>query len=340
MEDWEIDMFSPEDAAGVVELYRAVYGENYPIKTVYDSAEYIRQSQGDAYRVVARTQSGKVIGMVAFFSSSPPNRELYEHGQLMVRPDYRKSRISLQLCKYALEKIPVQHAMETVWLEAVSNHIFSQKVGLQQGFCETGMEIDLMPGNASASSLKNSPEVATRVSALLLFRTYKPKPQTIYVPSVYEKVLPFLYEGPDYGHAFMRGVGDLPQDVVTVGKCDLFVSAGVARITFIEIGADFAACLDKMEQETSVDGIVVKQVFFRLTQPWTGAVVNVLRQRGYFISGCLPRWFDEDGCLMQKIVGTPNFDGILLYTKRSERILELVKQDWKEVKDNGGNTTI
>ncbi|MBP2627536.1 MAG: hypothetical protein H6Q68_2247 [Firmicutes bacterium] len=39
---WEIDFFSPADALGVVELYRAIYGDNYPRREVYDPKELIR----------------------------------------------------------------------------------------------------------------------------------------------------------------------------------------------------------------------------------------------------------------------------------------------------------
>jgi len=56
MENWEIDMFCPKDAPGLVELYRAVYGDDYPVETVYEPEKIIRESQnGDSYRVIART---------------------------------------------------------------------------------------------------------------------------------------------------------------------------------------------------------------------------------------------------------------------------------------------
>ena len=41
--------------------------------------------------------------------------------------------------------------------------------------------------------------------------------------------------------------------------------------------------------------------------------------------------FEDDGFLMQKIEGKPNFDGMRLYGKRAKQIVELIKKDWQEV---------
>ena len=60
---------------------------------------------------------------------------------------------------------------------------------------------------------------------------------------------------------------------------------------------------------------------------WDHAV-DILRKKGYFLGGVLPRWFDHDGILMQKLFCSPDFDGIRLHSERSHKILEMVKQDW------------
>jgi len=53
---YKVDFFKPRDAAGVVDLYRTVYGENYPVQSVYDTREIIRQEKcHETYRMVARS---------------------------------------------------------------------------------------------------------------------------------------------------------------------------------------------------------------------------------------------------------------------------------------------
>ena len=42
-ETFTVDAFQPEDAEGLVRLFKAVYGDGYPIRLFYD-AEAIRQA--------------------------------------------------------------------------------------------------------------------------------------------------------------------------------------------------------------------------------------------------------------------------------------------------------
>ena len=75
MQEWRIDLFRPEDAPGVISLYRSVYGDDYPVKTVYDPDHLCKEmEQGDVYRIVARSATDEVVGHIAFYRSSPPNR--------------------------------------------------------------------------------------------------------------------------------------------------------------------------------------------------------------------------------------------------------------------------
>ncbi len=35
--------------------------------------------------------------------------------------------------------------------------------------------------------------------------------------------------------------------------------------------------------------------------------MKILREKGFFLGGVLPQWFDDDGLLMQKVLFTPDF---------------------------------
>ena len=61
-----------------------------------------------------------------------------------------------------------------------------------------------------------------------------------------------------------------------------------------------------------------------------GALIDdLLRNRRYFLGGLLPRWFDEDGMLLQKISGRPNWDDIRLHTDAARRILADIGADFR-----------
>lgn len=331
---WVLDLFQPSDAAGIVDLYREVYGENYPVKAAYDPQELIRQQEaGEAWRAVARSAAGEVIGHVAFYRSSPPNPMLYEHGQLMVSHAYRQTDVAFALMNYSLAEIPHRHAVEEIWGEAVCNHLFSQMMTRENGYVETGLEVDLMPAESYTQAFGPGQVSKSRVSTLLVFRSFCPKSQTIYLPAVYEEQLRYIYDATDARHVFEPSMAPLPVDINTQADIFTFAGAGVSRITVTEIGADFETRLALLEREASAACVFVKQVFLRLTEPAIGAAVQVLRQRGYFLGGALPRWFGDDGLLMQKTLDEPDFEKICLLSKRARKLKEMVMMDRKSVTD-------
>lgn len=73
----------------------------------------------------------------------------------------------------------------------------------------------------------------------------------------------------------------------------------------------------------------VSQVWLPLASTSVGWAVERLRSRGYFLGGILPRWFDTDGLLMQRLYHTPDWDTIQILLDRSREIVRMVREDWQ-----------
>ena len=326
--EWTVDFFKPEDANGVVELFRSVYGNEYHMKSIYDPDQLIaEQLSGKTYRAVVRTTGGEIIGHTAFCATSPLNPALYEALQLLVRHDWRGTSVATELNRFAIPGIPVKFGLNQVWGEAVCNHLSSQRAYTENLYAETGCELALLPGAGMARSMKVAD--AGRVAVIVVFRPYEARPQTIYLPTVYWKELEYLYADFDHGHRFLPGDAHLPAKQKTQGKLELYSQVAVARMNFTAIGSDFSDLLTQFDHQASENGILVYQVFLPLTVAATGEAVDILRRCGYFLGGVMPRWFGDDGLLMQKVLGSPNFEGVRLYTERAKNILELVTADWQ-----------
>ncbi|HEX9078945.1 MAG TPA: aromatic amino acid ammonia-lyase, partial [Desulfuromonadaceae bacterium] len=95
-------------------------------------------------------------------------------------------------------------------------------------------------------------------------------------------------------------------------------------------GGDGAICLKRFEQDALARRCEVLQVFVNLGEAWNGAVIELLRKSGYFLGGLLPRWFDSDGLLMQKVLEMPPLDSIMLYSERAHRILRFIRREIEE----------
>jgi hypothetical protein len=225
-----------------------------------------------------------------------------------------------------VEAAAKKYEIEQVFGEPVCNHIFAQKGTAKAGWITQAIEVDLMP----AEAYDREKSASGRVTALLDFRTLKPKPHAVHLPAVYEKSMRFIYSGLDDDRDFVLSQDELPSSIKTEIKTQVFDFAKVARLAVHEAGADFEIVFDEQEKTVKEKAGTVLQVWLKLSWPWIGRAVDVLRRRGYFLGGILPRWFDVDGMLMQKEIGQPNWEGIQLFSDRAKKILELVKTDWQQ----------
>jgi hypothetical protein len=327
-QSWEVDLFHPEDAEGVRDLFLLVYGEGHPVKTYLQPERLIEENAlGRTISSVARTPKGEIVGHCALFRSAPYDR-IYEGGAGAVHPSYRGGKgIFSRLGAYLQDVAAMAFGVEAIYGEAVCNHLFSQKMVAGLGWITQAVEVDLMP----AEAYEREKSAEGRVTCLFDFKTLKPKPHTIYMSPTYEDILRFLYDGLDDERSFAMAEEDLPSDTPTKIKVQVFDFAKVARLAVHEAGDDFGNAFDEEEKRLRTNRMKIIQVWLKLSWPWVDRVVDELRGRGYFLSGLLPRWFDVDGLLMQRIFGQPNWDGIQLSSDRAKRILRLVNKDWTRV---------
>ena len=319
-----VDVFRPEDARGIVSLFRAVYGEGYPIRLFYDPQAIIDANRDGRYSsVVARTDSGEVIAVNHLFHSAPCPK-LYETGVGLVLKEYRNAGANKKTLSYLYEEyVPRQTHIEELFGEAVCNHVFMQKTIDAFRFVETAIEVALMPAETYTQE-KSAPD---RVATLDAFRCYVRHPHRIYLPSVYETILRRIYGRLDDTRDLAPAGDAVPPDKKTRAELSTFDFAGVARIAVFESGNDVAACLADLEKRAQAKNVLVFQVWLNLTEPHVGKAVDILREAGYFFGGALPRWFDGDGLLMQKVDCPPNFDNIVLWSDFAKELLDFIRKD-------------
>jgi len=324
-QDWEVDLFRPEDAEGVVRIFRSVYGEGYPVRTYVEPLLLIEENAARrTISSVARTPRGDVVGHNALFNSAA-HPGTYESGAGAVHGAYRGGKgIFTRMVDHGLEVAATFPMVNAVFCEPVCNHVFSQKLTEKAGFIFRAMEADLMP----AAAYEKEASAAGRVAALLTFRTFRPRPHTVYLPAAYWDALLFLYENLDDERIFRASEEATPASTVSDIRPQFFDFSGVVRVAIHEPGADFSSRLKALEMEIQDRKIQVIQMWLNLACPWVGEAIEILTSRGYFLGGALPRWFDSDGLLMQKILKIPDWDEINVCTDRAAEILRLVRADW------------
>ena len=319
-----VDTFRPQDAEGIVRLFRAVYGEGYPIRLFYDQEAIIAANREGRYiSVVARTNAGEVVGVTHLYPSAP-NMALYEVGVGLVLKEYRNSGASKAMLSYLFDEfVPRNSNIEELFGESVCNHIIMQKSMELFRHIETAIEVALMPAEAYTTEKS----ARGRVAALDGFRCYVPKPHKIFMPPVYNGILREIYARLDDEREILLSSGSLPSSRQTSAELTIFDFARLARIAVTRAGYDLAARILEMEEQARAKNVIVFQVWLNLTEPWVGRAAETLRENGYFLGGALPRWFDGDALLMQKTECDPDFDSIILYSDFSKKLLRFIRDD-------------
>lgn len=80
-------------------------------------------------------------------------------------------------------------------------------------------------------------------------------------------------------------------------------------------------------------GAVVLQVFLPMDKPWSGALTEKLNHLGFFFAALVPRWFDADALLLQKLAKPTNYDNINIYSDFARDMLNFIIQDRTRVED-------
>lgn len=329
---FEIDRFSTEDAKGISHLFYAVYGPDYPIGTYYIPEKIIEENnKGNIYSIVARTPGGDIIGHGAIYRSSPVCKNLYEIGQYIVLPSYRKSFAAFKINAYIFENLIKTLDIEGLFGEAVTNHIMSQKVVSVSGMKDVGMEIDLMPDKA----YDKEKSASGRVSCLIVYSSIKDRFQEVFIPEIYKEEINYILSDLDINRKINYSKDKIPEGIKTDISINFFAHAGVGRFNLSMAGSDFENLAEELEEKGKNDNINVFQYFINIEKPWTEEVIEILRKKGYFFGGYIPQWFNSDSILMQKIQKEPDFKSIKLYTKKAKRILELIVKDRESVMHNG-----
>ncbi|MCK2088843.1 hypothetical protein MXC99_11735 [Thauera aromatica] len=321
-----IDRYRPEDANGVVNLFRLVYGEDYPLKQYYDPA-WLTSANGshDLISVVARTPKGDIVSHMAAYRSAAVNPELYEIGVGLTLSGYHAAS---EIMRHIVAMLP-SFGLAGIYGEAVCNHLVTQRFSYDVGCIETAIEIDLMPAE-TYRLLKNS---VGRVSCLFTYLPFRTAPQTLHVPALYLDPVRFILD-PVPGERRLVAAGSTAagQEKAQV-ETRVFDFASVSRCQVVVCGEDIAARLADMERAADAQMCTTRQVFLNLGDPAVGQAAQWLRDQGYSLAGVTPGWFsgDRDGLLLHKMLHTPDFGAVKLYRERAWQLLARVEADWRSV---------
>lgn len=319
---FEVLDFAPEHAPGIAALFHAVYGDKFPVDSVYDPDQIIEaNAHGQVRHIVGRTTSGDIVGLHALFRN-PPGGNIMEAGSWIVLPSYRNTSLAVRMAQRTLTVKAIQLGLHVIHTQNVCDHVISQKVSDKFKLRTFALELEAMPARPD----DEQGDSAGRITLADAFQVLQDSPHGLRIPDVYADALGRLYAAHGLHREFLA---DGPPQGDTLESAQIMEVASLARLTVESIGRDIADRLVRFEADHS--GRLIRQLVLPLWQPGVSEAVRAARAAGYFLGGLLPLWNDRDMLLMQKLRSAPDYSRIQLFTQESRDLLDVIVADRESV---------
>lgn len=312
-------------------VFRSVYGENFPVKNVYQPEMLCKEiGAGRLTAALAFAQGGRAAGYISAFKSAP-NFRLWEAGNLVVDPEFASTDVTTPLSEYYLSSsMNLTAGSDGLFSEAVCCHYFTQVGAIKSGLFDCALELDQLSGDSFKDGKSNKAET-TRVSCVLNFKEFTDPTETEYLPARYAEMLRTL-AAPLRPRTFLTGGTAPPSAGMTVREDSYFDFAQTWKIAIRKIGADWAAVIAEILAEAHRRRVISLQITLDTACPPIDAAVELLRDQGFFFGGLMPRWFGTDGVLLQKLFGDePEFEKIKLYSPTARKLLKFIRAEREAV---------
>jgi hypothetical protein len=313
-------VFRPEDAPGVVACYREMYGDNFPMRYVYDPQAIVEKNvHGGQHTLVVRSPKNDVAGLAGLIPVDPENG-LYEASQLMVRRAYRSQKLGRALNRAVLEDLAPAIGAAAVFGETVCNSTISQSISIESGLLPTGLELDVLPGGHGS-----------KISLLYMFKIFADRPHSLFASP---QDMDFLQDSCQrLGLTREFEVGAMPRTAdQTVMDSERLDFAGLVRARVRTMGKDFIDRLDAFLRQNRESIIQVQVDLAQQGAPWA---LDVLRARGFFLGGHLPLWRGTDYLMLQRLPREPDLDRVQMLPGQPQRILEMITTDLEQAARQG-----
>ena len=331
-ETYRIVAVEEENAHWVGTVFRALYGEDFPVRDVYQPAVLWREIfAGRLTAALALDAAARPVGYISFFKSTP-NPFLWEAGNMMVVPEYAQSGVAGLLAEYYFNPALCRLAgSDGIFSEAVCCHYYTQVGAIKAGLVDCALALNQLDGTSFKDGKSNKAGMA-RVSCVLNFMELSDPVEPEYLPTRYDALLRRL-AAPLRPRIFLASTASLPTEGDTVREDKHYDFAKTWKVAVRSIGADWEAVVEKLLTEAARRQIVSLQVVLNTGCPAIGEATEMLRHNGFFFGGLAPRWFGADGVLLQKLWGDePDYEETKLYSQTAKELMAFIRADKETVR--------
>lgn len=277
----------PEEAVWIARCVYRAYGYTYPNEDLYYPERIARQNEtGELVSVVAVAQGSEGEELVGHCAAERPDLgPVAELGQAVVAPAHRKRGLLGRMMDF-LEEECRRLGLLGFWGDAVTNHVYSQRVLEGYDFSVCGVSLGVLPGSVRFKKIQ-SDALPQRVSCMLYFRhLVLPATAAIHAPVHHQAMLARIYAQLDVPVEFRE-----PGVVQGPGRVDVSFhrGLGLGSIRVLYAGADVPAEIREARRDLcEIAGAQVVYLDLPLAQPGTPDLCRAAEEEGFFFGGLGP----------------------------------------------------
>jgi hypothetical protein len=333
--DYTVRRLRAEDARGVVDCVRRVYGDSYIIHTeLYHPEEIVALNEaGRLVSVVALNEGEEIVGHYALERPDPASR-IAESGEAMVLPEHQHHHL-LEKMRLLLEDEAARLGLHGIFGRTVTNHVFSQKMVERFGERPCGVSLGRTP-----RTFRNMREALPQRMSIVFYFKYLGTADTvrIHVPPRHQEICRQIYE-----QFQVRLEPHASQSVPESGEFAVEHHPELKRSNILvrRVGKDTVEHVRAAHRELCrAQEVEVVYLELPLTEPGTPEACQALEEDGFFFSGVAPLYFPQGDVLRLQFLNV-DLDTSLLQIESAfaKTLLKYVDQERQRIQANGTKKT-
>lgn len=327
--EFQIRLMRPEEAIQVARCVYRSYGYTYFYPAIYYPDRMVALNEsGHVISAVAIAEDGDVAGHCSMFRSDARS-PVAEIGQAVVKPRYRGHGCLVKLTEFVIEEGRAR-GLTGVFVSAVTNHTFSQKVGERLGFYNCGMKLAYAPVSVS---FKGIHERLSQRETFTVDYQYLDKPDhpILYPPPHHRMFIAKLYGNlgvePRFADLDVCRLDFPDGPSVLETKTALFAPEGFAVIEVKRYGRDIVRQVSRELAKLRLQRYDAVELDLDLADPLTCRITEEFEKLGFFFGGILPGSSGRETFMLQYLNNMIiDYNRIKVFSEKGQATLDYIKE--------------
>ncbi len=324
--EFTISRLKPEEAVEVSRCVYKSYGYSYALDHVYYPDRIIGLNRdGHMISAVCRTPENEVAGHCGLVFHNRESK-IAELAQAFVKPEHRAKGCFSKMNQYLIDQAKKMDLLG-IYGQAVTNHTYSQRMGLALGMKDCAIKLGYVPETSSFKGITD--RLPQRDTLLVQFLFLKEdKRHGIFAPARHESMIMDLMESTGSGGLAEKPAKEPAHDpsIGATISVEIMKTLKASVITIKQYTKTSVGDVGTALMDLCAQGIEIIHLYLSLEDPMTYFKTEEFEAMGFFFSGILPGHMGRDSLILQYLNNLEiDYDLIKIRSEKGEQLLNYIK---------------